>query len=436
MSSDDNVSGRIIHTLQRRALPQLASPDTVLDILPSLLEFLDNKAFSHLPQPQRENFPRSLTKPLTTSIMTHLLKPSLPSKMDALPDFLVLTQKAVDFESKYIIGVLGGDCAGREIQAWSANICTHYERARRVCILDTFRDVMLASAACEGATFLAEISDNVSDRGNLITPQQQDTSKSAMDDASWGFDDEPEDQENSAAETSKITPGADAEVDPGDAWGWNDENLSEGAATQTGGDPQLTPSDEDGAWDDPWGDGVGANVPEYTPVRPESTKAAQPLAETSDQSQHVNDPTAEPHDSLEGIQDSNHVTETYTVSTLMIEVIQTVENCLQEGKSLAASHIFPRPLSSGSSPGDLIMHSGCLILDLHCALYPVAAASRLSLPVPHMQFSNDCYYLSQEAHRLLKQTEGTPDVMIKLQACADDLKVLADSWYYDGIVSY
>lgn len=81
------------------------------------------------------------------------------------------------------------------------------------------------------------------------------------------------------------------------------------------------------------------------------------------------------------------------------------------------------------------MQSGALVLDLYRALYLVAAASRLSQPAGHMQFSNDCYYLSEEMVRVLKSEQGPPSVRDRLEECKDDLKILADSWFYRGIVS-
>lgn len=463
-TAEDDPSGSVVYKLQRLTSNGPTSRGASLSNLSNLLDFINEKLFPHLPPVQRTGFPRSLVKPLTTSIMTNLLVPSLPSTLEALPEYLELTRKTVEFESRYIAGLLGGDSADSEIKAWADNVCVHYEKARRIYILDAFRDVVLERATLKGQTFMAEVvasppASSVHGRAPVlqedsiakISPTSEtdawnlddqsfatSSSKSAVDDSSWGFDDDID--QSGQIEGDLITPEAEAEVDPGDAWGWNDDDPSEQPEADPADEPAAEPSEEEGTWDnDPWTDSTDVHkstVPINLPIRPVPptgvpTKSQKVNPEQRETNGHAN------HGSSKPSWGSDHVTkETYLVSTLMTDIVQTVEKCLQEGKSLACSGVFFTPSTSTSSPGTLIMHSGALVIDLYCALYPVATAARLSKPVQHMQYSNDCYYLSEELSRVLLHTEEFSDVKGKLEERRDDLNVLTDSWFHEGVVSF
>ena len=117
-TSETDPSGSVVHKLQRFTSNGFTSRDTPLGNLSELLDFLSQNIFPHLPHAQRTGFPRSLVKPLTTSITANLLTPSLPSTLEALPDFLELIRQTVEFESLYIAGLLGGDSSDNEIRAW------------------------------------------------------------------------------------------------------------------------------------------------------------------------------------------------------------------------------------------------------------------------------------------------------------------------------
>ncbi|KAL4065838.1 hypothetical protein J3A83DRAFT_4261051 [Scleroderma citrinum] len=456
-TTEVNPSGSVVHKLQRSTLHTPPSHDVSLSNLSYLLDFLNEKAFPHLPQAQRTAFPRSLIKPLTTSIMANLLIPSLPSTLEGLPNFLELACKTVEFESRYISGLLRGDSTDREIKAWVDNVCVHYERARRINILDAFRNVVLESAALRGQTFMAylaaspgsghekrpdpeqqsitEVSPtSETDAWNLDDDQSLATSssKSAVDDSSWGFDDDIDQSGQTDGGLAPPTPEAKVEVDPGDAdaWGWNDEETSPSE------EPATEPPEEVGTWDDdPWAEGAdvhesasSVNPPtQFVPPTQVSAKSQKDSRQRQETNGHVNGSSKTPRS-------SDHVTkESFPVSTLITDIVRTVENCLREGKSLASSSIFSAPSTSTSSPGTLIMHTGALVIDLYCALYPVAAAPRLFQPSQYMQYSNDCYYLSEELSRSLLHAEGLSDVKGKLKECREDLIVLADSWFHQGI---
>ncbi|KAI6113039.1 hypothetical protein F5141DRAFT_1111163 [Pisolithus sp. B1] len=445
-TTEDDSSDIIVHKIQCFTSKDSTSHDISLNTLSHVLDFLDEKVFPHLPSPQRESFPRTFAKPVTSSIMTNLLIPSLPSTLESLPAFLQLTRKAVEFESQYVVGLLGGDSVDREIKAWADNLCAHYERARRVHILGAIRNVILERAARIGDTFVAEVrippegvlpvQTTVANQRSVIecSPSSEDAwnlddnqsfgmnhSGSAVDEQSWGFDDEIEQPERTG-----VTPESNSEVkagpDPGDAWGWNDD----GPPEEPMGEEAGSSSSHEGLWDDdPWDDN---NSPTNPPAAPTVASVVQFQKLTPEQ-QVAGGSTNGSSKASRGL---SHVRkETYLVSTLTTEVVRTVESCLEEGKALATSHIFPQP--STSSPGNLIMHSTSLVLELYCGLYPVVAASRLSDTTLHVQFSNDCFYLSEELDRVLLKAEAPSDVQRKLQEGRADLIVLADSWFYDAI---
>ena len=454
ISDEPGLLNSFIHRLQR--LPSSTNHGSMrLDNLSRILEFMNDKLFPCLPQPQRETFPKSLAKPLTTSIMTRLLIPSLPSKLDALPAFLELTKASVDFETKCIVGMLKGDAVEREIRSWVDNVCAHYERGRRQRILDDVRGTILASVSRPKDTFSAVIVTVV----NIKQPSVEsvpaapvaanddriaktDSSGSSIDaEGAWGFDDDVEQPEE--VPVSKPDPPEEPEPDPSEAWGWNDELAEEQSKPSLQDSTENTssePSEQDEIWDDdPWADAnevldhlsVAPSNPQLAPVASASSSRQQPL---SNGHPPTNDHITNGHPPSQSSQNANIVNkEPYSVSLLVRRIVRAVEDALHEGKALASSGIFSK--SSVSTPGTLITQSGALVLDLYRALHPVVAASRLSQPAGRMQFSNDCFHLSEEVDRILKHEQGLSSIQEKLEECKDDLKVLANSWFYRGIVS-
>ena len=459
-SQEPDQFGSFIHRLQ--CLPSSDRGSTPLGNLSRILEFMNDKLFPCLPQSQRETFPKSLTKPLTTSIMTRLLISSLPSKLDALPTFLDLTRTSVDFETKYIVGLLKSDTFEREIKNWVDNVCAHYERGRRERILNDVRETIQASVSRPKDTFPAELvtvisatqpraesapvaTDDWNSNDDRIS--KTDSSGSAIDaEDAWGFDDDVETPEE--APISKPDPLDELEPDPNEAWGWNDEVAEEQPEASIQDSAAFTPeepTEQDEVWDDdPWADDSVTNEvavapsivssPQPAPAPSASSSRQQPL---SNGHPPTNGHVANGHHSpSKPSKPANTVSkETYLVSVLVRRIVQAVEDVVHEGKALASSGIFTKSSLPTSTPGTLIMQSGALILDLYRALHPVMAASRLSQPAGRMQFSNDCYYLSEEMARMLKYEQRLPSVQERLEECKDDLRVLADSWFYRGIVS-
>jgi centromere/kinetochore protein ZW10 len=420
-----------MHVLGRfPSSPNSTDTGSPLANVSTALDFLHKQLFPALPSTHQHSFPRSLSKPISTAVLARLLIPGLPSQLEALPAFLQIVNKAVDLEDKYIVGMLDAS-SEREIKSWVNNICAHYERQRRSHILDSARKLIIQNVSSE-STFLAQLplSQEIPNKAGTAPLDEGDvwgldddgqslnagSSSSAPEENVWGFDDDLQE----GAETQQADPVEVVEEDPGDAWGWNDEESA----------PEEPAQAED-TWDDPWGEEPALS--EVTPaVRTEPVSSQRPSANSAPATQRVSRPT---DGTSHPAPKSGPITEPYVVSTLAKLIIHTVEDALHEGQKLSSSGIFPTSSTSTTAPGTLIMQSGALVLDLYRAVYPTVAAARLVRPGDVMKFSNNCCWLAEEVGRLVTNERGVLVVKDKLEECKSVLQVLADSWYQDGIVS-
>ncbi|KAG7445004.1 uncharacterized protein BT62DRAFT_951320 [Guyanagaster necrorhizus] len=417
-----------------------------IDGLSNVLSFLSTHLFLFLPQHQQVQFPQSLCKPLSLSVLNNLLMPALPSSFNQLPPFIDLVRCAVEFEAKFIIGILGGDQHDNLIHSWAEGVAGHYERRRRLQILDASR-VLIMSPRNKYGVLTMEVELQTESRQPTVVPVQADDSAPAGDEDAWGFDNREEkartesdieglesngngwefDDEIDMEEDDGKQGNGDNEDDPGDAWGWNDEDQSSEAL------PEET------AWDDPWGD-----MPTDDPAPPVPSVASHGAADTSAKamskcnegangnSRMSSQKTAArvvPHKLPEKRPPKLTLTETYLVSGQVMEILKIVEDILNEGAELAASNIFP---SSKSPIGNLLLQTAPSVVDLYKALYPVVFSGELKTAVDApLRFSNDCLYLSQELERI---DAGT--VEERMQESRECLKILGNSWLDDTIEQY
>ncbi|EIN09514.1 hypothetical protein PUNSTDRAFT_112977 [Punctularia strigosozonata HHB-11173 SS5] len=306
--------------------PNSEDLSTRLDNLATVFTFLSNHFFPALPDPAATTFPQSLTKPLTTALLQKLLIPALPSSLAALPPFLELARKSRQFEAGYVERVLK-DTSDGEVTHWVDSVGVHYERKRRVDLLDRARAII--TAAGHDATFRAELVTVTRPVKSDVIPVQQDVQvehededewrpedrsqhaasvatnghpEVSADDDGWGFDDDvPEEpptlpsttataaQDQSANGHGEPQP---AEDDPADAWGWedNEENTVpvsrlENAPVVNDDSASNGTSDDatavDDPWDDPWEDPPvdAKTAPVLPPLKTESTPPpAAPVA--------------------------------------------------------------------------------------------------------------------------------------------------------------
>ncbi|KAG0709388.1 hypothetical protein DFH29DRAFT_888144 [Suillus ampliporus] len=409
VSTMKDTSGALMHVLGRfPSSPNTTDTASPLANVSTALDFLHKQLFPALPSTHKHSFPRSLGKPISTAVLARLLIPGLPSQLEALPAFLKLANKAVDLEEKYIVGMLDAS-SEREIKAWVNNVCTHYERQRRSCILDSARKLIVQSASSSESTFHAQLPLSQETPG--LAPADEGDASEPEEENVWGFDDDLGEE----IEAQQVDP-TEVEEDPGDAWGWNDEETA----------PEEAVQPEDNAWDDPWGE-----ESTVTPaVRPTTMPSRRSSANSAPATQKVS--TRSKKSSITNGRPTNK-SEPYLVSTLAKSIIHTVEDALHEGKGLASSGIIPSSQTSTTTPGTLIMQSGGFVLDLYRAVYPIVAAARLARPGDVMKFSNNCFWLAEEVGRLVTYEREALVVKDKLEECKSVLQVLADSWYQDGI---
>ncbi|KAJ7782061.1 hypothetical protein DFH07DRAFT_792440 [Mycena maculata] len=201
---------------------------TRLDNVSAALKFLSTHFMAFLPPSETLFFSRSLCKPIVTSVLSNLLVPSLPPSFDLLPQFIGLAKRAVTFEEEYVVQLLGDDKSDRPIKAWVDGMGGHYERQRRLQILETSRIIILAPESAPGR-FQVEI-DTRQNEVPAVVPVQAEEDH----DASWGFGDE-------------VKPANDTDATD-DGWGFNDDKEPEPPFPVA----QSAPAAEDVA-EDGWG---------------------------------------------------------------------------------------------------------------------------------------------------------------------------------------
>ena len=318
-------------------LTLIPSPPNIEDLRPRLdnlshiLDFLSSHLIPHLPELEGIQFTRSLGKPIATSVLNNLLIPSLPSSFGLLPSFLSLLKRAVLFEDGDINKLIGTLDNEGIIKIWSDGVSGHYERRRRIEILelarkdiveagdpkDTFK-VIADGGGLETSRSTVPIQDE-DFKGDAWGFDEPATSNPLTGNADgWSFDDDinpttPVDattpvEEERRVELEPETPpipmdtdetetqniNADEDVDPADAWGWNEEDdipLDIPEAEEESASDVVSEND---AWDDPWSDsGELESQPEPSPstISPSfaSPKAATRLEKSASKNKkHLN----------------------------------------------------------------------------------------------------------------------------------------------------
>jgi len=268
------------------APPNSATLVSRLDNLSGILEFLNTHLFGAIPSSHRAAFLKSLSKPLTSGILNRLLIPALPTSLSGLPKYLELLERAIKFENEDLSRLLSGVSTGteNEIKSWVDGIVSHYQKERRVGILDQARRMFTDVSSDWHGTFQVEWT--LAPATQVEPPPVVDhppgsTTNGAngvglgveidqVDDEGWGFgnDDREEDaQPNGETNESQRKNLPPALTDPNvhevdnDAWGWNDDEDLEPTPVPVLGSSSETKENENGnargddplwdAWDDP-----------------------------------------------------------------------------------------------------------------------------------------------------------------------------------------
>ncbi|KZT21579.1 hypothetical protein NEOLEDRAFT_1164550 [Neolentinus lepideus HHB14362 ss-1] len=437
-----------------------------LDNLSAILTFLDVHLFPSIPEVHAAPFRQSLCKPITNAVLRNVLIPSLPSTLQQLPEFLKLADRAVNFEKEYISGVLGDISHDKDIRAWISGISEHYERKRRVEILDHARAIIVEQDDLS-KTFRAEVVAT-----HEVTPTKVEVVQGDDDgDSAWGFDDEKESESNGDDAVDEDGWGLDDEPAPEQepglgspaepkskeddsaaAWGWNEE----GDATAVEDDADQI--EDDNPWDDdPWNDPPAEPEEKIPPPLPvfSQPKPATRLEKFSAKAKNgrsdspasfplppsiPSTPALPPVPVATKKMDKRPETlkvpapavvrESYLVSNRVKEILSIVRAVLQESKEFSAARILPSP-SSNSPPGTLLMQTASSVLDLYRALYSVKFSSELEeSPARWMRCSNDYLYMDRELNQVGASTSAAKATLAE---CKKRLKVLGDSWFYYSI---
>lgn len=268
--------------MQLSLVPAPPSPEDSskrLDNLSVILTFLLDHLFLHFPPHDAVRFMHSLSKPVANSVLNNLLVPSLPSSFGLLPSFLRLVKQAVIFEEKDIGRLLEKQQHEGTIKAWSDEISGHYERRRRIDILDQTRTEILApedgtdtfQAVSNGGLetslpAVIPVQTEVDDAWSFDEPTSANLNPAEntwnFDDAltpnasdndvdTWGFDEPVPAEESDIDLQSYSEPTGlrarleeesnEKDPDSEDAWGWNDES-----------DMPAEEIHDENVWDDPW----------------------------------------------------------------------------------------------------------------------------------------------------------------------------------------
>lgn len=461
-----------------------------LDNASKILDFLSSNIFCHLPRHECTQLSRSLSKPVTSSVLDNLLLPALPSSFGLLPSYLGLLKRAVSFEERDISKLFESDKNEGIIKAWADGVSGHYERRRRIEILELARkeilepeDAMITFEAVSDdgpetslpTVVPIQIEDGVQDDAwGFDEPGTENAVEQSED--GWGFDDdihedpepEPEggaDIDTSGEESMDIDPPemSFSDPDPADAWGWND-----------GDELPAEEIPEDNLWDDdPWSDPPETNsIPESPPLPVVSPKAAtrleklasknkkhdighsakiSPLSSppvlASAQTITFTPPSPKPEQEPKLIAKRLNSTrrpadvvttitprELYKVPKRTKRVLKMVETVIDESKLFYASNLFPIPKGSSTNPGTVLSQCAPSILDLYQALYPGKFYEDLKSPELAMLFSNSCIYMAGSVQRIEDTIFGQPVLKERLKECRHQLEILGNSWFDDTVV--
>ncbi|KAI0758621.1 Centromere/kinetochore Zw10-domain-containing protein [Irpex lacteus] len=397
------------------APPNTENPSSRLENISVVLTFLNDNLLHHFPP--NTKLATALIKTLTTGVLEKLLVPSLPSSVTALPAYLDLMKHAVHFEEEFIVGLLGDGHGEREIKSWADGIAGHYERKRRVELLEKARAIILREEA-EDSTFRVDVVTTIP---SPLPPTTAQVDRAASpEEEAWGFDGE--------AEASSA---ADA-----DGWGFEDDRRSPKTIRKTRGAGttgnrrtmemrvltvmEMRRVNDSSVWDDPWGD-------------PATTKRLQTReAVQQEQDEDRDFPTnAVSFPPVNGATRIHVQTESYLVAGRMKELLALVDEIIREAADLTSSGVFSSHVSSHTSVGGTIAPTAASVLDLYRALYPVHAASKLASTAKwSLLFANNCTWLSGEVVRVDGKAVGAGD---KLGECVERLREVGELWYEDVV---
>ncbi|KAI0642247.1 hypothetical protein C8Q79DRAFT_917367 [Trametes meyenii] len=486
-SNSTNLSGPVEHKLSLYPAPPQEEDLTFrLERLTTVMTFLSEHLFHHFPAAERRSLTLSLSTPLRSAILNHVLLPHLPSSLSRLPQFLRLADRAVQAEDEIVVKMLADTTGEHIVQEWVGSVGTHYERKRRAEILDKVRAIVVTPPD-DSSAFRVEVplvlqetaqpelleSKSISTNGHAKetalngkgkepveveeaenawdfeddTPAQSEESSTD----GWGFEDdlepepEPAPEAEAASQVGPEHPEPAQEPVEDDPWGWNDDS------TAVNGNDEVV---DESAWDDVWDEKpvepklvtptlapapkpakglqkFSKSIPSSPALAPLKSPSAVPLPSTPQPAMVKSSPQPPPRAPV--VSKPIRVVESFLVSGRTKELLQLVEDVLREGAELVSSGILGGHVSG--SPGNIIVQAAPMALELYRALVPVANATLLQQSAKEpMRFSNDCRFIGQELERIVAKLNGPKAAaQDKLEEGLETLKALADSWFEDAI---
>ena len=298
-------------------------PHQPVPSLRTLFHFICTQLLPHLPTAHQVSFASSFYVPLTTSLTTHLLTPAIPNSLSGLPPFLTLIKDVVQVESEVSeMGFMAGK--ERRIFEWSQGARGHYERKRRVDLIEKARSLVLQPSRgnvkidVEVEVQGAEVVDLTEQTTVGVKAQGKTEPKLELeveeDANAWEFDEGDEKNAETKAEQN--------EDGNKDGWGFEDEGVVDAAPTSS------TDVDDDDPWSQEWSDPLE--------VRPASPLPPKQLVASASQKGQPSAPIRKKAKSMRK--------ESYLVSQVATALASIAEDVLREGSESLDSRwvtLFP-----------------------------------------------------------------------------------------------
>ena len=283
----------------------------------TLFHFICTQLLPHLPTAHQVSFASSFYVPLTTSLTMHLLTPAIPNSLSRLPTFLTLIKDVVQLECEVSkMGFIAGK--ERRLFEWSQGARGHYERKRRVELIEKARFLVLQPSRgsvkieVEVETQGAEVVDLTEEQTVDVKVQERPKPELKLDveedDIAWDFD---EDDEKNAEPKAEQNEDGDK-----DGWGFGDEGGMDAAPTSS------TEADDDDPWSQEWNDPNEVKPPSPPPPK-------QQVASAAAQNGQPSAPIQKKAKSMRK--------ESYLVSQVATALASTAEDVLREGSELLDS---------------------------------------------------------------------------------------------------
>ncbi|KZT07285.1 uncharacterized protein LAESUDRAFT_651560 [Laetiporus sulphureus 93-53] len=457
------------------APPETSDLSLRIDNLATALTFLTSNFLSNLPTPDRTSFALSLCRPTRDALLYRLLIPSLPSSLELLPGFLQVVDHACQFEEKFVCTMLGDSDGEQGIRIWAGAVSLHYERKRRMELLEAAR-VKIMAAEDESRTFYVDLQIATGNGHSVPAPASAPNPEPIEEEseAAWGFDDDkptPNDALTSSQSQNAPTEEAngwdfDDDVEPerqdgqpeerstestdenaGGAWGWNDDD--DASETLNGDD----------SFDNPWNDSLNEDSPldkgaNSKPASiPKPAKRLEKLSSKGKRAQagafspSVQSPAlvppppptpmmpAVPQRAAPAVPSPPPQKESYMASGRVKDLLQHMQHILDEAAKLVSSGVFNKYPTSQSASGLMLVQAAPLTLDLYRAMYPVRFANALrGSPKRSMRFSNDCIYMGGEVEKIASAMgQSLSSVKASLKECSERLETLGSSWFEETL---